>query len=632
MGSDNIKNKIVGIDLGTSRSAIAVMEAGKTSIIINQEGDRTTPSVVSLSDGSVGISAKRAGVVHPESTIYSVKRLIGRRYKDIKGELKNLSYSVFENSNGSTKIVYDDNEHSPQEISSKILIKLKKAAEDYLGEKVEKAVITVPAYFDDSQRMATKVAGEIAGLDVVRIINEPTAAALAYGVDKKDDFKVMVVDIGGGTTDFSVLEVGGGIVEVLSTSGDTYLGGDDIDNVLLGHFIEEFKNQTNIDASGDKMVMQRLKEAAEKAKIELSLMLETEVNLPFLSANETGPKHFIYKLSRSKFEVMIMPLLERALVPCKIALEDAKLSVDDIDEVLFVGGTTRIPLVTKIMVDFFGKEPNKSVNPDEIVAMGAAIQGAVLSGDDAVKDILLLDVTPLSLGIETLGGVFTRIIERKTTIPCVKSEIFSTAANNQPAVSIVAYQGERNIAANNKLLGKFDLIGIPPAPKGTPQIEVKFNLNSDGILNVVATDKVTGENKDITITSSCGLSDEEIEKMKNDAEENKVKDEEKIEIINLRNELETLKISAESLFKEHSGKAYVNPLGDVIKSTEELLGNSDTTSEALNEQKKMLESILHNISKEMYQGCSDDDLSCDARGENSKRGEVIIDAEFEDIE
>jgi len=632
MGSDNIKNKIVGIDLGTSRSAIAVMEAGKTSIIINQEGDRTTPSVVSLSDGSVGISAKRAGVVHPESTIYSVKRLIGRRYKDIKGELKNLSYSVFENSNGSTKIVYDDNEHSPQEISSKILIKLKKAAEDYLGEKVEKAVITVPAYFDDSQRMATKVAGEIAGLDVVRIINEPTAAALAYGVDKKDDFKVMVVDIGGGTTDFSVLEVGGGIVEVLSTSGDTYLGGDDIDNVLLGHFIEEFKNQTNIDASGDKMVMQRLKEAAEKAKIELSLMLETEVNLPFLSANETGPKHFIYKLSRSKFEVMIMPLLERALVPCKIALEDAKLSVDDIDEVLFVGGTTRIPLVTKIMVDFFGKEPNKSVNPDEIVAMGAAIQGAVLSGDDAVKDILLLDVTPLSLGIETLGGVFTRIIERNTTIPCVKSEIFSTAANNQPAVSIVAYQGERNIAANNKLLGKFDLIGIPPAPKGTPQIEVKFNLNSDGILNVVATDKVTGENKDITITSSCGLSDEEIEKMKNDAEENKVKDEEKIEIINLRNELETLKISAESLFKEHSGKAYVNPLGDVIKSTEELLGNSDTTSEALNEQKKMLESILHNISKEMYQGCSDDDLSCDARGENSKRGEVIIDAEFEDIE
>jgi molecular chaperone DnaK len=608
------------------------MEAGKTSIIINQEGDRTTPSVVSLSDGSVGISAKRAGVVHPESTIYSVKRLIGRRYKDIKGELKNLSYSVFENSNGSTKIVYDDNEHSPQEISSKILIKLKKAAEDYLGEKVEKAVITVPAYFDDSQRMATKVAGEIAGLDVVRIINEPTAAALAYGVDKKDDFKVMVVDIGGGTTDFSVLEVGGGIVEVLSTSGDTYLGGDDIDNVLLGHFIEEFKNQTNIDASGDKMVMQRLKEAAEKAKIELSLMLETEVNLPFLSANETGPKHFIYKLSRSKFEVMIMPLLERALVPCKIALEDAKLSVDDIDEVLFVGGTTRIPLVTKIMVDFFGKEPNKSVNPDEIVAMGAAIQGAVLSGDDAVKDILLLDVTPLSLGIETLGGVFTRIIERNTTIPCVKSEIFSTAANNQPAVSIVAYQGERNIAANNKLLGKFDLIGIPPAPKGTPQIEVKFNLNSDGILNVVATDKVTGENKDITITSSCGLSDEEIEKMKNDAEENKVKDEEKIEIINLRNELETLKISAESLFKEHSGKAYVNPLGDVIKSTEELLGNSDTTSEALNEQKKMLESILHNISKEMYQGCSDDDLSCDARGENSKRGEVIIDAEFEDIE
>ena len=548
---------IIGIDLGTTNSCVAIMDGKNPKVIENIEGARTTPSMVAFADGDeklVGQPAKRQSVTNPEKTLFAIKRLIGRRMDDpaVKKDSEVLPYKIVPGENKDAWVAIGDKKYSPSQISAMILQKMKETAEKYLGSSVSEAVITVPAYFNDAQRQATKDAGKIAGLEVKRIINEPTAAALAYGLDKKKTGTIAVFDLGGGTFDISILEIGDGVFEVKATNGDTQLGGEDFDNVLIEYFASEFKKEQSIDLTKDKLALQRLKEAAEKAKIELSTSAQTEVNLPFITADASGPKHLNIKLSRAKFETLVSELIERSIEPCKQALKDAGLSAGEINDVILVGGMTRMPKVIEIVKNFFGRDPNRSVNPDEVVALGAAVQGGVLSGD--VKDVLLLDVTPLSLGIETLGGVFTKLIEKNTTVPTNKSQIFSTAEDNQSAVTIRVFQGERQIAADNKLLGQFDLVGIPPATRGTPQIEVTFDIDANGIVKVSAKDKATGKEHQIQIKASGGLSDAEIEKMVKDAEVNAESDKKKLETIEARNNADSIISSTEKNLKEHGQK------------------------------------------------------------------------------
>ena len=602
--------KIIGIDLGTTNSCVSVMEGSEPIVIPNSEGKRTTPSIVAFlnNDGErkIGDPAKRQSVTNPERTIYSIKRFMGSTYDESKSEISKMSYKITKGDNNSPRVDISNRKYSPQEISAMVLQKMKQTAEDYLGESVDEAVITVPAYFNDSQRQATKEAGEIAGLNVRRIINEPTAAALAYGVDKKGDDKIIAVfDCGGGTHDVSILDLGDGVFEVLSTDGDTHLGGDDFDNVIVDFLKSEFESQHGIDASKDPMALQRLREAAEKAKIELSSSSETEINLPYLSANESGPKHLVTKLTRSKFEQLTDSLIKRTIEPCKTALKSAKLNVDDIDEVILVGGTTRIPAIQKAVKDFFGKEPSKGVNPDEVVALGAAIQGGVLGGD--VSDVLLLDVTPLSLGIETMGGVFTKLIESNTTIPSKKSQVFSTAVDNQPTVEIHVLQGERTMAKDNKTIGRFHLDGLPPSQRGIPQIEVTFDIDANGIINVSAVDKGTNKTQSIRIESSSGLSKEEIERMKSEAQENSESDKK------MKEEIETLNSADNLIFQS---KKTMEDLDDKISEEEkeelngliEKLKDSHSKREVENVKTYMddLNTKFQSITQKMYESVSDD--------------------------
>jgi molecular chaperone DnaK len=549
--------KIIGIDLGTTNSCVAIMEGAEPVVIANSEGKRTTPSIVGFAkdgDRKVGDPAKRQAVTNPEKTIYSIKRFMGSTYEESKKEISKVPYKIVKGDNNTPRVSVDDKLYSPQEISAVILQKMKKTAEDYLGSSVTDAVITVPAYFNDSQRQATKEAGEIAGLNVLRIINEPTAAALAYGMDKKsDNSKIVVFDCGGGTHDVSVLELGNGVFEVLSTDGDTHLGGDDFDQAIIDYLVDEYKKDNDgFDLTKDAMALQRLREAAEKAKIELSSSPQTEINLPYLTADATGPKHLVKTLTKSKFEQLVEKLIKRTIDPCKSALKNAKLKVTDIDEIILVGGTTRIPAIQEAVKKFFGKEPSKGVNPDEVVALGAAIQGGVLAGD--VKDVLLLDVTPLSLGIETMGGVFTKLIEANTTIPTKKSQVFSTASDNQPSVEIHVLQGERAMARDNRTIGRFHLDGLPPSPRGVPQIEVTFDIDANGIINVSALDKATNKVQTIRIESSSGLSKDEIEKMKREAEENAEADKKVKEEIELLNSADSLIFQTEKSMKDFEGK------------------------------------------------------------------------------
>ena len=596
-------SKIIGIDLGTTNSVVAVMQGGEPSVIPNQEGARTTPSVVAITKSGerlVGQVAKRQAITNPENTVYSIKRFMGRRYDEVGEEMKRLPYKVVRGPHDDARVEIAGKSYSPPEISAMILQKLKGAAEDFLGEKVTKAVITVPAYFNDAQRQATKQAGEIAGMEVLRIINEPTAAALAYGLDKKKDETIAVYDLGGGTFDISILEVGEGVVEVKSTNGDTHLGGDDIDQRIVDWMITEFKKEQGIDLSKDRMAIQRLKEAAEKAKIELSQLMETEINLPFITANESGPKHMQMKLTRSKLEQLMEDLLQRTVGLVKQALSDAGITPDKIDEVVLVGGSTRIPRVVDIVKNLFnGKEPHKGVNPDEVVAVGAAIQGGVLGGE--VKDILLLDVTPLSLGVETMGGVMTVLIPRNTTIPTRKTEMFSTAADNQTSVEIHVLQGERPVASGNRTLGKFHLMGIPPAPRGMPQVEVTFDIDANGILNVSAKDMATNKEQKITITASTGLSKEEAEKMRKEAESHSDEDKAKIAEAEARNRCDNLVYQTEKLIRENRDKlpeADVKSAEEAVEAAKRALAEGGT--DRLNSAAEELTKASHKLAEAMY--------------------------------
>jgi molecular chaperone DnaK len=594
--------KIIGIDLGTTNSVVAIMEGREPKVIVNEEGSRITPSVVAFTkDGErlVGQVAKRQSITNPERTVYSIKRFMGRRHEETTDEAKLVPYKVVRGPHGDARVEIDGKQYSPPEISAQVLLKLKRAAENYLGEKVTEAVITVPAYFNDAQRQATKDAGEIAGLTVRRIVNEPTAAALAYGLDKKKDEKIAVYDFGGGTFDISILEVGENVVDVLATNGDTHLGGDNIDQRLMDWLITEFKKDTGLDISRDKMVLQRLKEAAEKAKIELSSAMETEINLPFLTADASGPKHLNVKLSRAKFEAMIDDLIERSLEPCRQCLKDSGVDTKDLNEVVLVGGSTRIPKVKEAVQRLFGKKPNESVNPDEVVAVGAAVQAGVLSGE--VKDILLLDVTPLSLGVETLGGVMTKLIERNTTIPTRKSETFSTAADGQTQVEIHVLQGERGMATDNRSLGRFHLTGLPPAPRGVPQIEVTFDIDANGILNVSAKDKATSKEQKVTITHSSGLAKDEVEKMVNQARENEAADKARRELVEIKNQAESQSYAAEKMLKENKDKLSA----DNVKALEEAVADLNKVREgqdqaAIKAALDKLQAASYKIAEEMY--------------------------------
>ncbi|MBK9517271.1 MAG: molecular chaperone DnaK [Anaeromyxobacter sp.] len=632
--------KIIGIDLGTTNSVVAVMDGRDPIVISNEEGSRITPSVVGYAkDGErlVGQVAKRQAITNPEKTIYSIKRFMGRRFDEVTEETKRVPYKVVEGPNGDARIEIDGKQNSPPEISAQVLLKLKRAAETHLGEKVTDAVITVPAYFNDAQRQATKDAGEIAGLNVRRIVNEPTAAALAYGLDRKKNEKIAVYDFGGGTFDISVLEVDEDMVRVLATNGDTHLGGDNIDQVLIDWLIAEFKKESGIDVSKDKMVLQRLKEAAEKAKIELSSTMETEINLPFLTADQTGPKHLAIKLTRAKLEQLVADLIERSMEPTRKCLADAKLSAGQIDEIVMVGGQTRMPAIVEAVKKFFGKDPNRTVNPDEVVAIGAAVQAGVLAGD--VKDLLLVDVTPLSLGVETLGGVTTRLIERNSTIPCKKSETFSTASDNQTSVEIHVLQGEREMARDNKPLGKFHLEGLPPAPRGLPQIEVTFDIDANGILNVSAKDKGTGKETKITITHSSGLAKDEVEKMVSDARAHEVDDKKRREEVEQRNRAENLAYQMEKLLKENKEKLTPETAKEVEEAVAALHAVREKgTAEEVKAAAERLEKASHKAAEELYKTAAPGaapgappEAGPEAPPAGEAKKDDVVDAEFKQV-
>ena len=629
------KEKIIGIDLGTTNSCFSILEGSEPAVIANAEGSRTTPSIVAFTkDGErlIGQPAKRQAVTNPKFTFFSAKSLIGRRLKEVK---KQLPYEIEERSGGGIVIVGPDKKLTPAEVSAMVLQKIKKDAESYLGEDVKKAVITVPAYFNDDQRKATKDAGEIAGLEVLRIINEPTAAALAYGLDKKNDQKIVVYDFGGGTFDVSILEIGDGVFEVLSTNGDTQLGGDDIDDIIIDWLTSEFKKDQGVDLSQDQMALQRLKEAAEKAKIELSSTPKTDINLPFITADSSGPKHLNLELTRANFESMISDVIAKSLEPCKKALDDAGLSKNDINEVILVGGTTRIPSIQDAVKDFFGKELHQGVNPDEVVAVGAAIQAGVLAGD--VKDVVLLDVTPLSLGIETYGAVFTKLIEKNTTIPTSKSQVFSTAADNQPSVDVHVLQGEREMAADNRSLGRFVLEGIAPAPRGIPQIEVTFDIDANGILNVKAQDKGTGKEQKITIQASSGISDEDIEKMKQDAEKYAEEDKKKREEIDAKNEADSLVYQIEKLLKESADKIsddHKKKLEDGKAELQKVIQEGDI--EKIKAEKEKVQAVVYEVSAELYKQNPEaaQEAAQQAQGDASTTSDKddVVDAEYTEVE
>jgi len=629
--------KAIGIDLGTTNSVVAVMEAGEPKVIINEEGSRLTPSVVAFTkDGEilVGQVAKRQAITNPENTISSIKRFMGRRYDEVTEEMKMVPYKVVKAPNGDARVEIRGKQYSPPEISAMILQKLKKSAEAYLGTEVKDAVITVPAYFNDSQRQATKDAGKIAGLNVLRIINEPTASALAYGLDKKKDERIAVYDFGGGTFDISILEVGDNVVEVKATNGDTHLGGDNMDQRIINWLIAEFKKDQGIDLSKDRMALQRLKEAAEKAKMELSTTMETEINLPFITADASGPKHLNIKLTRAKFEQMVDDIIEKSVNPCKIALDDSKFQRSDINEAVLVGGSTRVPKVQKLVKDLFGREPHKGVNPDEVVALGAAVQAGVLAGE--VKDVLLLDVTPLTLGIETLGGVRTKLIEKNTTIPTRKSEIFTTAADGQTSVEIHVLQGEREMARDNRTLGRFNLVGIPPAPRGVPQIEVTFDIDANGIVNVSAKDLGTGKEQKITITASSGLSEEEIEKMVKDAELHAEEDKKKRQEVEVRNQADNLIYNTEKILRENRDKlseSDIKAVEDAIKDTKAAMDSGDVNQ--IKDKMEILTKASHRLAEVMYKQAQSQQQAQTPPSDSSAqagKGEDVVDAEYEDAE